>query len=119
MDIALNSDGDLDLSGGDLRIATGSEAVAQYLRQKLRLFKAEWFLDESSGIDYHDEVFVKNPKAPIIDTIFKNEILSAPGVLELMEFSASLAGDTRELLLEFKARSEDGDIIDFSETFQL
>ena len=79
MDLALDSiTGDLDFENGDLYMVRQSAAVEQFLRQKLKLFLAEWFLDESKGVNYFDEVFVKNPRSVVIDTIFKNEILSTP-----------------------------------------
>lgn len=120
MDLALDPEtGDLDLSNGDLYLLSGVDAVTQFVSQKMRLFLAEWFLDESAGIPYFDDVLVKNPRAEVIDTVFKNQILSAPGVVELLEFSASLDGPTRRMTLAFKARSEDGDMIDFREVISI
>lgn len=115
MDIQLDTlTDDIALVNGDLILTSGSGSVAQFLRQRLKLFQTEWFLDETVGVPYFDEVFVKNPKAVVIDTIFKNTILSTPGVIELLEFAATLDGTTRKLSLQFKVRSEDG-LIDFSE----
>lgn len=116
MDLKLDTaTGDLDVSDGDLGIVTMLDAVAQFLRQKLKMFQTEWFLDQQAGIPYFDQVFVKNPKQVVIDSIFKSEILSAPGVVELLEYSALLDGPTRQLELDFKARGVDGEI-DFSES---
>lgn len=115
-DLALDpTTGDLDFENGDLYLTEGDSAVAQFLRQKLKLFLAEWFLDQSAGINFFDEVFVKNPKKVVIDTIFKNEILSTPGVVELLEYNVTLDGPTRKMTLNFKVRVEDSDEpIDFS-----
>lgn len=117
MDLALdNSTGDLRLTNGDLDFVEEDEAIAQYLRQKLRLNLAEWFLDESAGVPYNDQILVKNPKTVVIDAVFKNQILSTPGVLELLEYAAELDGPTRTLSLTFKVRGQRG-VIDFRETF--
>lgn len=115
-DLALDPvTGDLDFENGDLYLTEGDSAVAQFLRQKLKLFLAEWFLDQSAGINFFDEVFVKNPKKVVIDTIFKNEILDTPGVVELLEYNVTLDGPTRKMTLNFKVRVEDSDEpIDFS-----
>lgn len=116
MDLGLDSaTGDIKLINGDIALVRDADAVAQYLRQKLRMFLAEWFLDESVGVPYFDDVFVKNPKQVVIDSIFKQQILSTPGVIELLTYSALLDGPTRTLQLRFQARSQDG-LIDFNET---
>ncbi len=119
MDLALDPlTGDLKLTNGDLTVVKDADAVAQFLRQKLKLFQTEWFLDESVGVPFFDQVFVKNPKQVIIDTIFKREILNTPGVVELLSYSAILDGPTRKLTLTFQARAKDG-LIDFSETIEV
>lgn len=117
MDLALDpTTGDLALDNSDLFFVRDIDAVAQFLWQKHRLFLAEWFLDENSGIPYHDRVFVKNPKGVEIDTIFKNDIMNTPGVIELLEFSATLDGPIRKLSISYKARAKGG-IISFNSTF--
>lgn len=115
MDLALDANGDLDLENADLYFVKGADAVKQFISNKLRFFLAEWFLDETGGIPYFDQVFVKNPSPIIIDTIFKTQILDTPGVVELLEFSIELDGKNRKATITFRARTEDGEI-DFSET---
>jgi hypothetical protein len=115
MDIRLNPETwDLDFSGGDLSFTTGLERTEQFLRQRLSFFLAEWFLDESEGIDYFDRVLVKNPRVEELDAIFKSTILDTPGVLELLEFDLELDGSSRAAFLSFRARSTEGEIA-FSE----
>jgi len=114
MDIALNTDGDLDLANADLFFVTGIDSVAQSLRQMLRFFLAEWFLDETKGFPYFDEVFVKNPNAIVISSLFKTRILKNPGVLELLEFSLGIDTEIRALQVLFSVRTADG-IINFNE----
>lgn len=115
MDLKLDANHDLVIENGDLGLVDKADAVAQYLRQKFKFFQTEWFLDETKGIPYFDQVFVKNPKQVVIDAIFKNEILSTPGVIELVSYLAALDGPTRGLNLQFRARSPDGEI-NFNET---
>lgn len=106
---------DLTMKNGDLVLSEGLEAIQQNLKQRLQIFLTEWFLDETQGIDFIDSVLVKNPRSVVIDTIFKDQILATPGVLELLEYSASLNGPTRVLSIRFKVRCEEG-VIDFDET---
>jgi len=114
MDIALNNDGDLDLANADMYFVTGVDSVAQFLKQSLKFFLTEWFLDETKGMPYYDEVFVKNPNPIVISSLFKTKILKTPGVLELLEFSIGLDTEFRSLQVLFSVRTADG-IINFNE----
>lgn len=119
MDLALdNANGDLIIDNADLVFVRDIDAVAQFLKQKLRTFQSEWFLDESVGIPYFDQIFVKNPRSVTYDSIFKEAILSTAGVVELVSYNAVLSGDTRTLNLTFQARTRDG-LIDFSEIIEV
>ena len=106
---------DLVLSNGDLVLNSGIVAVKQFLEARLGFFKGEWFLDLDSGVPYYEEVLKKNPDPIVLDGIFKDTILSTPGIIGLDSFSMELDTNTRELRLNFKARSLDGEI-DFNQT---
>lgn len=114
-DIRTSDDtGDIELINGDLALANGADAVKQALRQELKMFAGEWFLDLDYGVPYYKDVLVKNPNANLIKGIFMDKILGTPGVLELLSFSMDYDPKARTLKVLFKARSYDGDI-DFSE----
>lgn len=116
MDLAIDpTTDDLGLSNGDFVITDGDVAVAQNLRQRLRLFLGEWFLAQNAGVPYHDEVFVKNPRWAVLDALFKAEILGTEGVVELLSFLMSLNTVTRTLNLIFEVRTENGVVISFDE----
>lgn len=110
--VKINSGNDIELVNNDLSLLTGREEIAQVLRQELRVFAGEWFLDRRKGVPYFQDILRKAPNPARIDAIFKDKILSSPGVIELIEFSIELEG--RSLRLAFKARSTDG-IITFDE----
>ena len=113
-DILQTEDGDIDVTSNDLSFVTGSDEVKQLLRQRLRMFLGEWFLDTTKGIPYFQSILKKNPNPVSIDSAFKNEILETPGILELFEFELNVDASLRKLTLDFRAVSTDG-IIDFSE----
>lgn len=114
MDIELNSDWDIEVTGNDLTLVTGADAIKQHLGQRLKMFYGEWFLNMEQGIPYFQQVFKKNPNMAILDSIFKREIINTPGILQLLEFDLDLNSSTRILTLSFRVLSEDGEI-DFSE----
>lgn len=115
-DLQLDNDGDLLIEDGDLVMSLGIDEIDQLLRQRLKFFSAEWFLDTEAGIPYFDEVFVKNPDPVTLNTIFKDIILSSPGVIGLDEFDLKIDTVLRELRLAFRARTTEDIDITFNET---
>lgn len=110
--IRIGQDNDIQIDNNNLTLIGGREEIAQILRQRLRVFLGEWFLDTREGIDYYGEILKKAPDPGQVDALFKNEILTSPGVIELIEFNLDIEG--RQLQLSFAARTEDG-IINFDE----
>jgi len=113
-DILLDSTGDIDTSQPDLQQTTGVKAIKQHLKQRLKTFYNEWFLDLRRGLPYFQHILVKNPDPVIVDSAFKRQILNTPGVLELIAFNIDVEISTRVMTLSFKALTSEG-IIDFSE----
>jgi hypothetical protein len=106
--------GDLVFENGDIALVSGADAVKQAIRQELRFFAGEWFLDLDYGVPYYKDVFIKNPNPQILEGVFTDKILNTPGVLELMEFNLDYDPASRRLSCSFLARGFDG-MIDFSE----
>ena len=113
-DIRQDVDGDIYLVNNRLDFINGADEVVQLLRQRLRTFLAEWFLDTTIGVPYFQEIFKKNPSPVSVEAAFKNEILNTPGVLELSEFELDIDTASRHLTVTGRAVVTDG-IIDFSE----
>ena len=54
MDIALDTDGDLLLTDGRVRVVEGNAALVQRLKIRLRLLRGEFFLNPSAGFPWFD-----------------------------------------------------------------
>jgi hypothetical protein len=106
---------DLVVENGNLVLTSGVEAVRQHLSCKLKTFLGEWFLDGSKGVPYYEDIFKKNFNPITVDGIFKEQILSTPGIIELLDFDMDIDVTTRSLTIIVKARSQEG-IINFTET---
>jgi len=113
-DILQDEDGDVNVTNNQTSLVNGANEVMQLLRQRLRTFLAEWFLDTTIGIPYFQDIFKKNPSPIAMESAFKNEILNTPGVLELSEFELEVDPSLRTLTVTGRAVVTDG-IIDFSE----
>ena len=113
MDLELDSTNwDLIIENGDLKMVDTIAAIDQHLTQRLKTFLGEWFLDVREGVPYFQYILVKNPDPVVVDTLFKNEIINTPGVLELLTFGLDI-NSTRLLKLTFKARTNSG-VLDFT-----
>lgn len=113
-DVAQEEGGDLKVVNNDIPFVNGIEEVQQLLRQRLRAFLGEWFLNTTIGMPFFQQIFLKNPNSVAIEAAFKNEILNTPGILELSEFELDIESGPRQLTVTFSAISTDG-LIDFSE----
>ena len=112
-DIRLDQSGDIALEAGQLSLNDGIESIRQHLQVRLRFFLGEWFLDQTVGVPYFQNVFVDRPRANVLTTVFKREILATPGVIELEDFALSIDRATRTLSVSFKAKTDFG-LLDFS-----
>lgn len=109
----LDSLGDLSIENGDMVLVDGVDAIKQLLSQRLKFFLGEWFLDLSKGIPYFEKVLLKNPSPIVLDTIFKQQILSTPGVLGLEQFNIELDTARRTMSITLRAKTSQG-IVDFN-----
>jgi hypothetical protein len=102
-----------DVHFSSLQIAKGDEAIAQKLRQRLRMFRGEWFLDTRLGAPYLREaggiVFgVKGPNTPAINAVFRQIILGVPQITKVQSLSFKVDAPSRKGSLDFVALLDDG-----------
>lgn len=108
VDFALDANGDLDLSHGDLRMTTGIEAVAQGIQVRLLAFRGEWFADLDDGVPYYEDLLGQKFNEAVARDAFRSAIAAAPGVLQVLTLSLSFHGPTRTLSLAFEAQTNLG-----------
>jgi hypothetical protein len=85
---ALTATGDFSFGIGRKNYFVDSPAgVAQLVRTALLLFQGEWFLDTQAGTPWLQEIIGKSTQ---YDVIIKAQVLSVPGVLEIISYSSTL-----------------------------
>ncbi len=90
----------LDVTGSPI-LVTDAEAIGEHIRQRLKLFRSEWFLDKAAGVDWFTYILGRPPsELPIAESIIKAEIAATPGVSEILEFSARYDRASRGLKIE-------------------
>lgn len=101
--------GDLDLTGSKLNLTDDdTDALAQSLTIRLKFFRGEWEFNPEEGIDYYGQVYVKGQSTDIIDSIFRERILSTYGVKSLKDYSSSYDTATRKGSIRFTVERDDG-----------
>lgn len=108
MDLLLNSEtGDLVFTNGICPVTQlQADVVAQRLRISLYTFYGEWFLDETIGVPYIQQIFTKVQRKSKIDLIFQGIIAADSGVIEILSFSSEISAQ-RGYTMTFSVRVAD------------
>lgn len=104
-DLALGSDHDLALSAdGNLYLTEGIPlAAAQRIAIRLSMYLGEWFLDQSAGVPYFQQILLDVPDESILRTIFRNQVLADPYVISVPRCDISIDRTVRALDVSFTA----------------
>lgn len=92
---------DLVYTNHDLNLVLNIDKVAQTIKQRLLFFQNDFFTNTAAGIDYFNDIFVKNPNVDDIESIFKAHILETEDVNELLTFDSSFDNANRSYSLSF------------------
>lgn len=98
-----NATWDLDIVDGKLVIISDLQALKQYIKQRLLLWKGEYFLDITRGVDYTNIMGAKNI---LNKKIFIDVIEGAGHNTRVLSISLSLVNRTLEVT--FSADSDYG-----------
>jgi hypothetical protein len=86
----------------------GAARVAQAIGIRLRTWLGEWFLDQTHGVPYLEEVLDKGRSPEIIEAVLRAQILDVQGVQGIEAFSLEIDARNRRLQVNFSARSAEG-----------
>jgi len=105
---------DFVVENNDLSFITGLDEKVQILKENLRLFFGEWFLDVEIGVPYFQLILKKNIDPIKANSALKNVILNSKDVLELISFKSTFNQSTRSLKIDFSVRFDES-VVSFSE----
>jgi hypothetical protein len=108
-DLAVDVNDDLLLIEGRAQLVTGAAAVAQAWVTHLTLFRGECFRDLNLGIDYQNEVLIKNPSRPALRAIFARASRETPGVRDVTDLRFALDPTTRVLTVTAEVVYDSGE----------
>jgi len=99
---ALDANGDYTFGRGQANFLVNSPAcVAQSVLTRLRLWEGEWFLDQTEGTAWLQQILGRNSK-PIYDLAIRTRVLGTAGVTSIDEYSSTLDDVTRRLAVKMK-----------------
>jgi len=107
-------DGDAEFKNNQFSLTTNlsDEEIVQSLKQNLKTFLGEWFLDLSIGLPYIQIIFKKGTPPEVIDAALKNVIIKTEGVNTLNRFDdLDLNTATRGLNVNFDVTTINGNNI--------
>lgn len=88
----------------------GADKVAQQIKINLLSFLGEWFLDNTYGVPYLEDILIKNPHMAVVETILRNHIMDIDNVLRIDSLSLSWDRKTRNLGVQFACETDLGPI---------
>ena len=83
----------------NLEFVYDAEAIGQHVRQRLKTFQGEWFLDTTAGVPWLDKILGYEYDSALAVAVVKAEILDTEGVTDITSFSVGFRRETRELAI--------------------
>lgn len=110
--LALTSDGDLDLSTGQLRIETDPvKNIVGKVRKVLLLCQGEWFLAAADGVPWVQKILAKkNPDLRIVQNILVDAIRRVPEVGSVENVKLTFDRPSRTCTFSASLRTTEGAI---------
>jgi hypothetical protein len=105
-------DNDIRISSGDKAMVSDSDATRQRLRQKLLLWRGEWFLDTEAGFPWLQNVLGQRIRPEVFQSLVRDVVVRDPGVRTLEQISFDFDSPNRRIEVSLRARATTGEIIE-------
>lgn len=119
-DFALDENGDRKVIRGDWALsgstptmttsaakAADQAAVAQSIKISVRMFFSEYWLDESIGVRWREDILVKNPNKLVVRELIRRAIARVPDVVDVIGGDLVLVAD-RSYRVDYEVRTTYG-----------
>lgn len=85
--------GDIVFINGESPVTDNfTNSVEQRVFVLLRTFESEWFLNDTTGVPYTQEILGKKVTKSAVDRIIQQKVLQEEGVASITKFSSTLDG---------------------------
>lgn len=82
----------------NIALVQDARAVAQHIKQRLKMHRGEWDLDFEAGVPWLDELLGRQYDPALAEDVVKTCIVETHGVREITQFSVSFDVITRGVL---------------------
>ena len=99
--------GDVALRSGraGLLLVTAGDKIVQNIKQRLKFFLGEWFLDLSKGIPYYrDFLGRRGSSTSVFKSVIRDHLAATPGVVQVLAVEAQLDRSTRKLTIAWRVQ---------------
>jgi hypothetical protein len=94
----------------DLPVVRGVDLIRQRLKQRLLTILGEWFLDGDIGLPWFGELAQKGIAEDQVSALLLRVIAETEGVSEVVSFDLTINRQRRELVVNFRVLSPEGEI---------
>lgn len=101
---------ELVIVNGDLALVSDINAIAQEIGIALRLFLGEWFLDETEGTPWFQQILGKHRKPESLVGLFAARVESCAGVNSVTSITLDYNGATRTLTVAYVCDTDLGQL---------
>lgn len=89
--------------GGSFVRISGAEEIRQNVEVRLRLFRGEAWLNILLGVPYFEQVLIKGADAAALESVFREAILGADGIVSITSLRLTFDPAARVLTVDYKA----------------
>lgn len=104
-DFALDDSGDMAVGGGDLSTVAGVAAVKQAVNITVKVILGEIFADQSIGIDYLNQILIKNPDPFVVRQLIRDRIVNIPDVTDVVGANLTVDRAARTGSIKYSIRT--------------
>ena len=111
------SDGDLVITNNEIEITQETDLIIQTIQYVLSTHKGEWIFNEDEGIDFYNIVGKKDIDEGVIKSEIERGIVQVDSELVIEDFTMTFDKEARKLHIDFKARKNGGELMEFHTTY--
>ena len=102
---------DLTVGAQGIFMKYGSDAIAQNIEERLKMFLGEWEYDTTQGTAWFEKVYVRPLNLSNAESELKKRVIKTPGVIKLLEFNMGFDKANRMInSVEVAVLTEDGKV---------
>jgi hypothetical protein len=109
-DIAIDANGEIVFVNGDISFVYDAQAIAQAIRIRLLFFLGEWFNDQTVGMPWFQQIFVKGTKLSTLTGLFRAMLQNTIGVNEVVSLTLNYTGNNRTLTVAWAVSTDFGQL---------